>query len=125
MVLPSGDQLLQVIAGLDRPGRLTLVEGAGGLLVELAAAGVTLLDPDALALRGASSDGRAFVVSHTLQTLPPGAIENGPGDLVLVTSGAPPRSTIRESDDARSSTWEPGSNTSMRPGSARSDWSSP
>ncbi|OBB92437.1 dethiobiotin synthase [Mycobacterium sp. 852002-30065_SCH5024008] len=42
--LPSGDQVLQLIAGLDRPGRLTLVEGAGGLLVELAAASVTLRD---------------------------------------------------------------------------------
>ena len=29
---------------MDRPGRLTLVEGAGGLLVELAADGVTLRD---------------------------------------------------------------------------------
>ncbi|OBB63432.1 dethiobiotin synthase [Mycobacterium sp. 852014-50255_SCH5639931] len=42
--LPSGDQVLRLVAGLDRPGRLTLVEGAGGLLVELAAAGVTLRD---------------------------------------------------------------------------------
>ncbi|OBH06098.1 dethiobiotin synthase [Mycobacterium sp. E1747] len=42
--LPTGDQMLRLIAGLDRPGRLTLVEGAGGLLVELAAAGVTLRD---------------------------------------------------------------------------------
>ncbi|GAA4536934.1 dethiobiotin synthase [Mycobacterium paraffinicum] len=42
--LPSGEQVLRLIAGLDRPGRLTLVEGAGGLLVELAAAGVTLRD---------------------------------------------------------------------------------
>lgn len=42
--LPTGDQLLRLIAGLDRPGRLTLVEGAGGLLVELAAGGVTLRD---------------------------------------------------------------------------------
>ena len=42
--LPTGAQLLQLIRGLDRPGRLTLVEGAGGLLVELADAGVTLRD---------------------------------------------------------------------------------
>ncbi|WP_102417634.1 dethiobiotin synthase [Mycobacterium sp. 4858] len=42
--LPTGRQLLRLIAGLDRPGRLTLVEGAGGLLVELADAGVTLRD---------------------------------------------------------------------------------
>jgi dethiobiotin synthetase len=44
MSLPAGDRLVQLIAGLDRPGRLTLVEGAGGLLVELADAGVTLRD---------------------------------------------------------------------------------
>lgn len=42
--LPTRAELLAVIAGLDRPGRLTLVEGAGGLLVELGAAGVTLRD---------------------------------------------------------------------------------
>ncbi|HET7074449.1 MAG TPA: ATP-dependent dethiobiotin synthetase BioD, partial [Mycobacterium sp.] len=42
--LPTGDQLVQLIAGVDRPGRLTLVEGAGGLLVELADAGITLRD---------------------------------------------------------------------------------
>ncbi len=42
--LPTRDQLLQLIGDLDRPGRLTLVEGAGGLLVELADAGVTLRD---------------------------------------------------------------------------------
>jgi dethiobiotin synthetase len=42
--LPSDDDILRVIRDLDRPGGLTLVEGAGGLLVELAAAGVTLRD---------------------------------------------------------------------------------
>lgn len=42
--LPTRDQLLQVIRGLDRPGRLTLVEGAGGLLVELGGDRVTLRD---------------------------------------------------------------------------------
>lgn len=42
--LPSGDRMLELIRALDRPGRLTLVEGAGGLLVELAAPGVTLRD---------------------------------------------------------------------------------
>lgn len=44
MALPTRDQVLGLIGGLDRPGRLTLVEGAGGLLVELADAGVTLRD---------------------------------------------------------------------------------
>jgi len=42
--LPTRDDVLRLIAGLDCPGRLTLVEGAGGLLVELAAPGVTLRD---------------------------------------------------------------------------------
>jgi dethiobiotin synthetase len=42
--LPTGDQVLRLVRGVDRPGRLTLVEGAGGLLVELAAGGVTLRD---------------------------------------------------------------------------------
>ena len=44
MPLPTRDQVLRLIRDLDRPGRLTLVEGAGGLLVELADAGVTLRD---------------------------------------------------------------------------------
>ena len=44
MTLPSRDETLQFIRHLDRPGRLTLVEGAGGLLVELADAGVTVRD---------------------------------------------------------------------------------
>jgi dethiobiotin synthetase len=44
MALPTRDQVLRLIGDLDRPGRLTLVEGAGGLLVELADAGVTLRD---------------------------------------------------------------------------------
>jgi dethiobiotin synthetase len=42
--LPSSDELLTAIRSIDRPGRLTLVEGAGGLLVTLAANGVTLRD---------------------------------------------------------------------------------
>ena len=42
--LPTRDQVLRLIGDLDRPGRLTLVEGAGGLLVELADTGVTLRD---------------------------------------------------------------------------------
>lgn len=44
MPLPTREQMLRLIRELDRPGRLTLVEGAGGLLVELAGAGVTLRD---------------------------------------------------------------------------------
>jgi dethiobiotin synthetase len=44
MPLPTRDQVLRLVRDLDRPGRLTLVEGAGGLLVEVADAGVTLRD---------------------------------------------------------------------------------
>jgi dethiobiotin synthetase len=42
--LPTGERVLRLVRDLDRPGRLTLVEGAGGLLVEVADAGVTLRD---------------------------------------------------------------------------------
>jgi dethiobiotin synthetase len=42
--LPSRTELLTLIRGIDRPGQLTVVEGAGGLLVELGADGVTLRD---------------------------------------------------------------------------------
>jgi dethiobiotin synthetase len=44
MALPSRAELGALIRGVDGPGRLTLVEGAGGLLVELGADGVTLRD---------------------------------------------------------------------------------
>jgi dethiobiotin synthetase len=44
MPLLARDELLSVITAADAPGRLTLVEGAGGLLVELGADGVTLRD---------------------------------------------------------------------------------
>jgi dethiobiotin synthetase len=44
MSLPAFDNLLRLVRGLDRAGQLTLVEGAGGLLVELAEAGATLRD---------------------------------------------------------------------------------
>lgn len=62
--LPTGDQLVQLIAGLDRPSRLTMVEGAGGLLVELADGGVTLRDL-AVELRAAA----LVVVTAELGTL--------------------------------------------------------
>jgi dethiobiotin synthetase len=42
--LPSRRTVLKLIRALDRPGQLTLVEGAGGLLVELADEGGTLRD---------------------------------------------------------------------------------
>ena len=42
--LPSVQEIIAAVRANDRPGRLTLVEGAGGLLVELAAGGVTLRD---------------------------------------------------------------------------------
>lgn len=44
MSLPTRDDVLGAIRGIDRAGRLTLVEGAGGLLVELAQDGITLRD---------------------------------------------------------------------------------
>jgi len=43
-VLPSAQEIVSAVRAVDRPGRLTLVEGAGGLVVELAASGVTLRD---------------------------------------------------------------------------------
>lgn len=42
--LPAAADILTAVRAADRPGRLTLVEGAGGLLVEIAASGVTLRD---------------------------------------------------------------------------------
>ncbi|MCB0950410.1 MAG: ATP-dependent dethiobiotin synthetase BioD [Mycobacterium sp.] len=42
--LPTRAALLELVTTVDQPGRLTLVEGAGGLLVEIGAAGVTLRD---------------------------------------------------------------------------------
>lgn len=44
MALPTRAELLGLVRAADRPGQLTLVEGAGGLLVELTADGVTLRD---------------------------------------------------------------------------------
>lgn len=44
MVLPTRAELVASLRVADEPGRLTLVEGAGGLLVELGADGVTLRD---------------------------------------------------------------------------------
>ncbi len=42
--LPTRDELASMADTADRPGRLTLVEGAGGLLVEIGDGGVTLRD---------------------------------------------------------------------------------
>ena len=42
--LRTAAELAGLVRGADAPGRLTLVEGAGGLLVELGADGVTLRD---------------------------------------------------------------------------------
>lgn len=62
--LPTRAEVVRVIRELDRPGRLTLVEGAGGLLVELAESGVTLRDL-AVDLRAAA----LIVVAAGLGTL--------------------------------------------------------
>lgn len=64
MPLPSREQLLALIARLDRQGRLTLVEGAGGLLVELGENGVTARD-----LAAALNAAVLVVVSPSLGTL--------------------------------------------------------
>lgn len=42
LTLPSAEEILVAVRAADRPGALTLVEGAGGLLVEIAEGGVTL-----------------------------------------------------------------------------------
>jgi dethiobiotin synthetase len=42
--LPTRGELSSMVVGADRRGRLTLVEGAGGLLVEVGDGGVTLRD---------------------------------------------------------------------------------
>lgn len=42
--LPGRDELVASVRAADAPGRLTIVEGAGGLLVEMGAGGVTLRD---------------------------------------------------------------------------------
>ena len=42
--LPTADELAAAVTAADAPGRLTIVEGAGGLLVQLGADGVTLRD---------------------------------------------------------------------------------
>jgi dethiobiotin synthetase len=44
MALPTRAELTQWLRDVDGPERLTLVEGAGGLLVELGQGGVTLRD---------------------------------------------------------------------------------
>jgi dethiobiotin synthetase len=42
--LPTRAELVDLVTGVDRPHRLTVVEGAGGLLVEIGTDGVTLRD---------------------------------------------------------------------------------
>jgi dethiobiotin synthetase len=44
MSLPTRRELEAMVGGVDRQGRLTLVEGAGGLLVEIGDGGTTLRD---------------------------------------------------------------------------------
>jgi len=74
--LPALDRLLTVIGELDRTDRLTLVEGAGGLLVELTDSGATLRD---LAQRLSASvlvvcEAGLGTLNHTALTLE--ALEN-------------------------------------------------
>ena len=42
--LPTRRNMLKLVRAVDRPGQLTLIEGAGGLLVEIGEAGMTLRD---------------------------------------------------------------------------------
>lgn len=71
ILLPTGDEIVRLVRDLDRPGRLTLVEGAGGLLVALADAGVTLRDL-AVELRAAALvavTAELGTLNHTALTL--------------------------------------------------------
>lgn len=76
--LPSRAAVGEFLTALDRPGRLTLVEGAGGLLVELAAGGVTLrelaadLGAPVLVVTGAELG----TLNHTALTLEALAVQN-------------------------------------------------
>lgn len=69
--LPTREDVLQFIRAVDRPRRLTLVEGAGGLLVELGQDGITLrdiaADLDAAVLVVATAD--LGTLNHTALTL--------------------------------------------------------
>jgi len=74
--LPSAKQIIAAVRAVDRPGRLTLVEGAGGLVVELAPSGVTLRDL-AVELRApvlAVCEAGLGTLNHTALTLE--ALEN-------------------------------------------------
>ncbi len=58
LALPTATELVDLISALERPGRLVIVEGAGGLLVEIGADGVTLRD------LAAELDGTVLVVAR-------------------------------------------------------------
>ena len=62
--LPSRAALVDMVTAVDRAGRLTLVEGAGGLLVQIGADGVTLRD-----IAGALGASVLTVVAPGLGTL--------------------------------------------------------
>jgi dethiobiotin synthetase len=71
LALPVREDVLRFLRGADRPGRLTLVEGAGGLLVELADGGVTLREL-AIALNAAVlvvATAELGTLNHTALTL--------------------------------------------------------
>ena len=69
--LPTAGEILDAVRTADRPGQLTLVEGAGGLLVELAAGGVTLRDlaADLHAMVLVVSEAGLGTLNHTALTL--------------------------------------------------------
>lgn len=98
--LPTGGEMLRLIQGLDRPGRLTLVEGAGGLLVELADAGVTLrdlaVDLGAAALVVVSTE--LGTLNHTALTVESLAAQ-GISCAGLIIGSWPPRPGLVESSN--------------------------
>ncbi|OBA74674.1 dethiobiotin synthase [Mycobacterium sp. 1554424.7] len=86
--LPAREEVVRVIRGLDRPGRLTLVEGAGGLLVELAGGGVTVRDL-AVALGAAALvvvTAELGTLNHTALTLEALAAQGVPCEGLVIGS---------------------------------------
>ena len=101
--LPSGSDLLAAIRAADTPGGLTLVEGAGGLLVEIGADGVTLRD---LAIELAApalivAEAGLGTLNHTALTLEALAAKGVPcAGLVIGSWPADPGAAEKSNRDA-------------------------
>ena len=100
--LPTGAELVDLVVGVDRPGRLILVEGAGGLLVEIGADGVTLRDLAARpGRRRSSSSSRPGLgtLNHAALTVEALAAQidsvRRPGDRRLAAGPGPAESSNR------------------------------